>query len=185
MLRIAAPSACRDCAQSGFGGPAENRFVAYDAVCRGVACRDIGVPQVFVNVSNLTLFVRITDLAFGGPAPALVLEQSFNQDDTSSGALGMGWAFSLGDRITTESDGSLTLHRGTGRVDRFSTAVGSTTLFAITKTTDSLTRAADNSYTLTTPGSSASRVFSPTGGYSLSWTERPLEYRSTTIPRIT
>ena len=77
--------------------------------------------------------------------------------------MGIGWAFSLGDRITTESDGSLTLHRGTGRVDRFSTAVGSTTLFAITKTTDSLTRGADNSYTLTTPGSSTSRVFSPDG----------------------
>ena len=163
MLRVAAQSACRDCAQTGFGGPADNRFVAYDAVCRGAGCREAGVPQVFVNTSNLTLFVRITEFAFGGPAPALVLEQVFNQDDTSSGALGTGWSFSLGDRIVTETDGSLTLHRGSGRTDRFSTAVGSTALFAMTRTADALALAADGTYTLTTLGSTTSRVFSADG----------------------
>uniref|UniRef100_Q01T13 YD repeat protein n=1 Tax=Solibacter usitatus (strain Ellin6076) TaxID=234267 RepID=Q01T13_SOLUE len=163
MLRVAGEGACRDCAQTGFGGPADNRFVAYDALCKGAGCRDAGVPQVFVNAANLTLFVRITELAFGGPAPALALEQSFNQDDASGGALGTGWSFSLGDRIATETDGSLTLHRGSGRTDRFSTAVGSTALFAMTKTTDALALAADGTYTLTTPGSTTSRVFSADG----------------------
>jgi YD repeat-containing protein len=118
---------------------------------------------VSVNLANLTLFVRITELAFGGPAPALALDQAFNQDDSSSGALGIGWSFSLGDRVVTESDGSLTLHRGTGRIDRYASAVGSPTLFAITSTTDSLNRAADGSYTLTSPGSTSSRVFSADG----------------------
>src|SRR5260370_12636979 len=167
MLRVAAQSACRDCAQTGFGGPAENRFVAYDALCKGAGCRDTGVPQVFVNTSNLTLFVRISELAFGGPAPGLALEQVFNQDDSSRGDLGTGWSFSLGDRIVTETDGSLTLHRGSGRTDRFSTAVGSTTLFAMTSTTDALALAADGTYTLTTPPSlswsATSRVFSTEG----------------------
>jgi YD repeat-containing protein len=120
------------------------------------------VPQVFVNAANLTLFVRIASLAFGG-APALTLDQSYNQDDSSSGALGIGWSFSLGDRIVTEADGSLTLHRGTGKTDRFSTAAGSTTFFAIATTTDSLTPNADGTYTLTTAGSAASRVFSSDG----------------------
>ena len=86
---VAALGACRDCAQPGFGGPGENRFVAYDALCRGAACRETGLPQVFVNTANLTLFVRVTGLAFGGPVPALALDQTFNQDDTASGALGI------------------------------------------------------------------------------------------------
>src|SRR4051794_1541023 len=112
-------AACRDCGQPGFGGPTENRFVAYDSLCRGAECRDTGVPQVFVNASNLTLYVRVTDLAFGGSASGLSLEQAFNQDDTGNGAFGVGWSFNLGDRIVAESDGSLSLPRGSGRVDRF------------------------------------------------------------------
>ena len=160
ILRSSGLSACRDCAQTGFGGPAENRFTAYDALCRGAACRDAGFPQVFVNAANLTLFVRVTDLAFGGPAPALVLEQSFNGDDTRSGVLGTGWSFSLGDSITTDPDGSLVLRRGSGRTDRFTSAVGSTALFPVTNTTDSLTRAADGTYTLRAAASATSRTFS-------------------------
>ena len=165
MLILSSPgqSACRDCAQPGFGGPAENRFTAYDALCRGAACREPGFPQVFINAANLTLFVRVTDLAFGGPAPALVLEHSFNGDDTRGGVLGIGWSFSLGDSITTDSDGSLVLRRGSGRTDRFTSAVGSTALFPITNTTDSLTRAADGSYTLRAAASSTSRNFSSDG----------------------
>src|SRR6476619_4225944 len=50
-----AHSACRDCAQPGFGGPGENRFTAFDPICRGEFCREPGFPQVFVNTSNLTL----------------------------------------------------------------------------------------------------------------------------------
>ena len=85
--------ACRDCAQPGFGGPASNPFTAYDAICRGAACRDAGFPQIFVNTANLTLFVRVSDLVFGGPDPALAIEHSFNMDDARSGALGtlMNW----------------------------------------------------------------------------------------------
>ena len=165
FVNIASPglSACRDCAQPGFGGPAENRFTAYDALCRGAACREPGFPQVFVNTANLTLFVRVTDLAFGGPAPALDLEHSFNGDDTRSGALGNGWSFSLGDTITTDTDGSLVLRRGSGRTDRFATAAGSTALFPVTNTTDSLTRAADGTYTLRAAASDHLAHFSSDG----------------------
>jgi YD repeat-containing protein len=164
ILRVAAQGACRDCAQPGLGGPGENRFVAFDGLCRGAACRETGVPQVFVNASNLTLFVRVSDLAFGAVSgsagSALLLDQAFNQDDAGNGPLGIGWSFSLGDQITADADGSLTLRRGTGRIDRFTSAVGSTVLFAVTSTKDSLVRAADGSYTLTTPGSSSGPVTS-------------------------
>jgi YD repeat-containing protein len=163
ILRSPGLSACRDCAQSGFGGPGENRFTAYDPLCRGAACRDTGFPQVFVNASNLTLFVRVTDLVFGGPAPALTLEHSFNMDDTRGGVLGIGWAFSLGDSITTDPDGTLVLRRGSGRTDRFATAAGSAALFPITNTTDTLARAADGTYTLRTAASSTTRTFSSDG----------------------
>ncbi len=163
ILRSPGLSACRDCAESSFGGPGENRFTAYDPLCRGTACRDTGFPQAFVNASNLTLFVRVTDLVFGGPAPALTLEHSFNMDDTRGGVLGIGWAFSLGDSITTDPDGSLVLRRGTGRTDRFATAAGSTALFPVTSTTDTLARAADGTYTLRTAASSTTRTFSADG----------------------
>jgi YD repeat-containing protein len=156
-------SACRDCAQSGFGGPSENRFAPYDAVCKGAACRDAGFPQVFVNAANLTLFVHIADLAFGGPAPALTLEQSFNMDDTRGGMLGIGWSFSLGDTITTDPDGTLVLRRGSGRTDRFAAAAGSAGLFPVTSTTDTLSRAADGTYTLRAAASGATRIFSSDG----------------------
>ncbi len=156
-------SACRDCAQTPFGGPAENRFTAYDSLCPGAACRDAGFPQVFVNAANLTLFLHVTSLAFGGPQPALTLEQSFNMDDTRAGILGIGWSFSLGDSLTTDPDGSLVLRRGSGRTDRFVTAAGSTALFPVTSTTDSLSRAADGTYTLRAAPSPVARTFSADG----------------------
>ena len=165
MLILRGPgwSACRDCAQSAFGGPGENRFTPYDGLCSGPACRDAGFPQVFVNAANLTLFVRVTDLAFGGPAPALTLEHSFNMDDTRGGVLGIGWSFSLGDTITTDADGTLVLRRGSGRTDRFATAAGSSALFPVTGTTDSLSRAADGTYTLRAAGSTTTRLFTSDG----------------------
>ena len=163
VLRGSVWGACRDCAQTGFGGPGENRFTPYDALCKGAACRDAGFPQVFVNAANLTLFVRVTDLVFGGPAPALTLEQSFNMDDTRGGMLGIGWSFSLGDTITTDPDGTLVLRRGSGRTDRFAAADGSAGLFPVTSTTDTLSRAADGTYTLRAAASNTARVFSSDG----------------------
>ena len=156
-------SACRDCAQTSFGGPGENRFTRYDALCKGSACRDAGFPQVFVNAANLTLFVRVTDLDFGGPAPALTLEHSFNGDDSHGGMLGIGWSFSLGDTLTTDPDGTLVLRRGSGRTDRFAAAAGSAALFPVTSTTDSLSRAADGTYTLRVAASSTTRIFTSDG----------------------
>jgi YD repeat-containing protein len=142
------PAACRDCAQVAFGGPRENPFTAYDAICRAPGCREPGLPQVYVSAASLTLFVRVTDLAFGGPAPALLLEHSFNMDDAQAGALGVGWSFSLGDNLTPDTDGTLLLRRGSGRVDRFATASGAAAYFAVSNTRDTLTRAADGTYQL-------------------------------------
>jgi YD repeat-containing protein len=162
MARSTVYSACRDCSQSGFGGPQENRFTAFEAVCPGDLCRDPGVPQVFVNLSNLTLFVRVLDLPFGGPAPALALERSYNSDDTSTGPFGTGWAFSLGDTLTVSSDGSLLLRRASGRIDQFAPS-SSGAIFALTSTTDTLGLNANGSYTLRAAGSATTRTFSPDG----------------------
>src|SRR5262249_48804046 len=112
MARETAYSACRDCAQPGFGGPGESRFTAFDSLCQGDLCRDPGAPQVSINLANLTLFLRVSDLAFGGPSPALALERSYNQDDTQSGPFGIGWSFNLGESIAKTSDGTLVLRRG-------------------------------------------------------------------------
>src|SRR5271157_5308148 len=170
MVRATAWSACRDCAQPGFGGPGENRFTAYDPICRGDACRDPGYPQIFVNASDLTFFIRVTDLIFGGPAPAFSFERSYNMGDTRPGPFGPGWSFSLGDSLTTDTDDSLVLRRGSGRIDRFAPAVpsgppsgASSAFFAVTATTDTLVENSDGTYTLRSPASTATRVFSSDG----------------------
>jgi YD repeat-containing protein len=113
---------------------------------------------VSVNLSNLTLFVRVTDLAFGG---GFTIDRSFNQDDSRSSGFGPGWSFSLGESLTANSDGSITLRRGTGRVDRFTAASGSSALFAVTGTTDTLALNSDGTYTLRTSG--ATRQFAADG----------------------
>jgi len=164
MVHSTARGACRDCAQPGFGGPFENRFTAYDSIYRGDVCRDAGFPQVSVNTSNLTLFVRITDLAFGGPPPALSLDRSYNLDDTHAGPFGPGWSFNLGESLTPDTDGSLVLRRGSGRVDRFATAVpGSAKYFAVSATADTLLQNADGTYTLGNAGSNTVRTFGVDG----------------------
>src|SRR5436190_604382 len=112
LLSRGAFTACRDCALPGLGGPAENRFTAFDTLCRTAACREAGVPQVSVNLSNLTLFVKVTDLAFGG---GFTIDRSFNQGSGAGlpacglagqeacPAFGPGWSFSLGDSIVTDT----------------------------------------------------------------------------------
>lgn len=163
-VQTAANGACRDCAQSPAGGPLDNRFTAYDSLCAGEACRDTGYPQVFVNASNLTLFIRATDLAFGGPQPTLSLERSYNSDSSQAGPFGPGWSFNLSENLTPDTDGSLVLHRGSGRLDRFASALpDSTTYFAVSSTTDTLRRNADATYALGNPASTTTRVFSADG----------------------
>jgi YD repeat-containing protein len=158
IFSLGAFAACRDCAQPALGGPAENRFTAFDMLCATSACREAGVPQVSVNLSNLTLYVKVTDLAFGG---GFAIDRSFNQDSSASSAFGPGWAFTLGESITTADDGSIHLLRGNGRVDQFTSATGASALFAVTGTRDTLTRNADGTYTLTT--ANGTRSFSSDG----------------------
>jgi len=146
-------AACRDCARPGFGGPAENRFTAYDAVS----------PDVFVNASNLTLYLKVTDLTFG-PSRGFSLDRSFNQDDTHAGPFGVGWSFNIGDSLTPDPDGSMVLRRGSGRIDRFATAAAGSGFFAVTATTDTLTRNSDGTYALRSPGATSAWIFAASGG---------------------
>ena len=163
ILPALLPGACRDCAQPGAGGPASNPYTAYDTVCKGSGCRQIGFPQVSVNTANLTLFVHVSDLVFGGPAPALAIGHSFNMDDTGSGILGPGWSFSLGDTITPDPDGSLVLHRGTGRIDRFAAAPGRGAFFAVTPTRDTLSPVSGGGYRLRSASSGTAWNFRSDG----------------------
>jgi YD repeat-containing protein len=162
LLRATADGACRDCAQSGFGGAAENRFTAFDTI----------TPRLFVNLSNLTLFVREADLTF----PGFTLERSYNSDDTRSGPFGTGWTFNLGESLTPDSEGNLVLRRGSGRIDHFaSTSSGG--WMALTATTDTLAKNNDGTYTLRTPRSTVSRLFSGDG--------RLLAVQDSGAPRVT
>ena len=119
--------------------------------------------QLLVNTANLNLYVRVVDLAFGGPPPALALEQSYNADDRRSGPLGTGWTFNLGDTLTADVDSSWVLRRGSGRIDRFGPAIDPAQFFAITPTNDVLTRAADGSFTLRSAQTGTLRGFNKDG----------------------
>src|SRR6185503_4156101 len=101
------------------------------------------------------LFVRISDLAFGG---GFALERSFNMDDSRPGPFGTGWSFNLGDTLTTESDGSVVLRRGSGRTDRFAPVAVGGVFVAISATSDSLVQNSDSSYTLRENSSGAVRI---------------------------
>jgi YD repeat-containing protein len=168
------------------GGPAENPFTAFDTLCATAACREAGVPQVSVNLSNLTLYVKVTDLAFGG---GFAIDRSFNQDSTASAGFGPGWSFTLGETLTPASDGSIRLQRGNGRIDLFTSATGASTLFAVTHTSDTLTRNSDGTYTLRT--ANGTRTFSSDGrllsmgavtlDYSASGTLSAAHYRGRTV----
>jgi YD repeat-containing protein len=57
----------------------------------------------------------------------------------------------------------MVLRRGTGRIDRFTSADGATALFAVTSTKDTLAANADGTYTLTTAGTAATRLFDTSG----------------------
>ena len=155
-------AACPDCAAGALGGPADNRFTAFDALCQA-GCADAGQVQLLVNTSNLNLYVRVVDVNFGGVAPALIVEQSYNSDDRRPGPLGNGWTFNLGDTLTAGGDSSWILRRGSGRVDRFGPAIDPTQFFAITPTADVLTRAADGSFALRSAQTGAIRNFNKDG----------------------
>ena len=151
----------------GFGGPRENRYTAFDTFCRGAACSREGYPELAINLANLTAYIKVTDLTLGGPGPPFSLERSYNSDNLQGGAFGVGWSFNLGDRLTTQSDGTLALTRGSGATEvfapGFSAGSAGTGYFAVTSTTDTLTLNADGSLTLATPGSKTTRVFSAQG----------------------
>ncbi|MGO9259791.1 MAG: DUF6531 domain-containing protein [Bryobacteraceae bacterium] len=179
MTRATASGACRDCAQMGFGGPRSNRYTAFDTFCRGDACGDQGYPQLSVNLANLTAFIQVADLVLGGPGAPFTLERAYNSDNQQAGPFGIGWSFNLGDSLTLESDGTLVLVRGSGRTDIFApgfggsgagsvagTGTGSGTAsgyFAVTATSDTLTANSNGTFTLSTPGSKTTRIFSTAG----------------------
>jgi YD repeat-containing protein len=163
MAREPAFSACRDCAQPGFGGPGENRFTAYDFLCRGDVCRESGAPEIAVNLASLTLYIHSTDMVFGGLLPALAIDRSYSQDDIQAGPFGPGWTFNLGENLTKTSDGTLVLRRGSGHIDRWAAGADSTTLFAVTSTADLLVQNADGTYTLSSPASNTTKTFSSDG----------------------
>ena len=152
---------CRGCAQAPLGGPAENPFVAYDSICRGVACSGLGYPQISVNLSNLSLYLKVVDLPFAGPAPGFALERVYNLDNPNSGTFGTGWTFNLGDALTVKNDGSIMLARGSGRVDQFAAATGG--FSPVTGTADTLAQKSDGTYLLTAAGTATVRTFSASG----------------------
>ncbi len=156
---------CRGCAQTPLGGPQDNPYTAYDSLCQGSLCSNPGYPQIAVNLSNLALYVKVTDLPFGGPGPSgnpgFSLDRAFNMDNGSSGPFGTGWTFSLGDRITANADGTVTLVRGSGRADVFAGA--SNGYFPVTATADTLTQNSDGSYALAAAGTPTVRLFRADG----------------------
>ncbi len=149
----------------GFGGPRDYGYTAFDTFCRGDSCARAGAPQLSVNLANLTASLQVSDLELGGTGAPFPLERSYNSDNQHAGPFGIGWSFSLGDRLTIESDGTLVVARGSGVTDIFAPAftAAAAGYFAVTATNDTLTANSNGTYTLATPGSQTTRIFSATG----------------------
>lgn len=138
-----------------------NPLSAYDAICETDACRAQGLPQVLVSLSDLSLLARVVDLSLDGGAPALSLERLWTQE-AARGSFGDRWVFNLDEALIIGEDSTVTLRRASGRIDRFAIASGSTSYFALTGATDTLTRAADGSYALAY-GVAGVKTFGATG----------------------
>ena len=150
-----------------FGGPNQFRYTAFDTFCGSQGCGAPGYPKLAVNLATLTAYIEVTDLLLGGPQGPFKLERSYNSDNQQAGPFGIGWSFNLGDRLTIESDGTLVLVRGSGVTDVFAPGFSATAsgsgYFAVTATSDTLTPNSNGTFTLATPGSQTTRIFSAQG----------------------
>jgi len=108
-----------------------------------------------VNTASGSLTESATDLRLAGPGAAFAWARTYNSRDTTSGALGPGWAHPFEATITVvnQTTGELEYRSGSGQRTRFARVSGGGTgaaTYAAKAFDGTLKRLANNSYELVT-----------------------------------
>lgn len=108
----------------------------------------VGCPAgVLVNTSTLNLVITDTDDIWKGIGETVVLKRTYNADDSSSGMFGNSWHFRYEVFVQENPDTSISLFRGSGKYDIF-TSQGGGAYAPPAGTFDKLQKNADGTYTL-------------------------------------
>jgi RHS repeat-associated protein len=133
---------CWCCPPSSLGGSGTNPNVEFD----GSGPCSTGMPSWMVNTVNLNFLAQDIDFSYICRGMPVELIRTYNSDDPREGIFGRSWTFNYGASLVENSDKSIDLRRGDGRVDHFfwngTRYQGPETVY------DSLVKNADGTYAL-------------------------------------
>ncbi|UMZ73692.1 RHS repeat-associated core domain-containing protein [Natranaerofaba carboxydovora] len=97
------------------GGPGDNPNIEYSGGNGPSRCSINGLPNYYINTSNLGLVIQDTIYSYNGAGPKIDLTITYNSNDTkTSGMFGNGWSFAYDSYIYFENN-KATLRRGSGQ----------------------------------------------------------------------
>ncbi len=127
-------------------------------------CSRVGCPAgVIVNTSTLNLVITDTDDIWKGIGGAVVLKRTYNADDSNSGMFGNSWHFRYEVFVQENPDTSISLFRGSGKYDIF-TSQGGGAYAPPGGTYDKLQKNPDGTYSLLIKNTKETYLFG-TDGY--------------------
>ncbi|MDD4909797.1 MAG: cysteine peptidase family C39 domain-containing protein [Candidatus Omnitrophica bacterium] len=133
---------CSCCPPAALGGRQSNPNVEFD----GSPPCSPGMPSWMVNMISLNLVVQDIDFRYISRGVPAELIRTYNGDDPREGIFGRSWTFNYNVSLVENSDSSIDIRRGDGRVDHFTwTGVryqGPNDVY------DTLAKNADGTYTL-------------------------------------
>lgn len=103
------------CLSAELGGPGTNPNVEFDG---SPAC-SVGMPSWMVNTANLNFIVQDIDLRYSSKGMSVEFIRTYNANDSREGIFGRSWTFNYNVVLTKNSDRSIDIRRGDGRVDHF------------------------------------------------------------------
>ncbi|MCX5885489.1 MAG: cysteine peptidase family C39 domain-containing protein [Proteobacteria bacterium] len=124
------------------GGNEDNLNTEYDnqlSVCDPL--------YMWVNTSSLNLVIENVDDIWRGIGINVVLKRTYNSDDSTSGMFGNGWHFEYEVSLVENPNNTVSLKRGSGKVDVF-TSKGDGTYTPPVGVFDQLKKNTDGTYTL-------------------------------------
>ena len=96
------------------GGPGDNSFTNFDGGDGPGSCSPNGLPNYWVNTSNLNLYVEDTVYTYQGLGPGIALKLSYNSAPGNAGMFGQNWRFSY-DSVIQQLPDRFLLWKGSGQ----------------------------------------------------------------------
>lgn len=119
-------------------------------------------PGIFVNTSTLNLVIVDVDAVWKTIGGSIQLKRTYNSDDSTAGMFGNSWNFEYEVSIKENPDGTVSLFRGSGRWDIF-TSQGGGAYSPPGGVYDTLTKSSDGTYRLLLKDSKKTYLFNSNG----------------------